>query len=297
VRIMDTVLHASQYLHEKMGEIQAGSIGLLLGSGLGHVLKDFREDAGLPYSEIPGFPCSTVPGHSGRLLWGELEGRPLVVLSGRVHLYEGYDAAQVCLGVRLLRELGVRTLILTNAAGALNPLFETGSLMCLSDHINFTGRNPLCGPHEPRFGERFPDMSAAYAPELRALALAQARRLGLRLEQGVYLQVLGPSLETPAETRAFRALGADAVGMSTVVEAIAARQMGMRVLGIACLTNKNLPDCMAPTSHEQVLAQARAASADLGRLLAGIIKEIRETADGSKTPPVAEKRSTGRGKA
>ncbi|WP_449242370.1 purine-nucleoside phosphorylase [Desulfovibrio sp.] len=294
MRILDTVLHASQYLHEKMGEIQAGSIGLLLGSGLGHVLKDFREQASLPYSEIPDFPCSTVPGHSGRLLRGELASRPLLVLSGRVHLYEGYDAAQVCLGVRLLRELGVRTLILTNAAGALNPLFETGSLMCLSDHINLTGHNPLRGPHDPRFGERFPDMSAAYDQELRSLAQAQARRLGLRLEHGVYLQVLGPSLETPAETRAFRALGADAVGMSTVVEAIAARQMGMRVLGIACLTNKNLPDCMAPTSHAQVLAQARAASAELGRLLAGIIKEIPAAADESVRPTAARKRSTGR---
>lgn len=282
----DNALRSGQYIQEKIGKIQAGSIGLLLGTGLGGALASFRQAADLPYPAIPGFPRSTVQGHAGRLLYGEIEGRSLVVLSGRFHLYEGYEAAEVCAGVRVLAALGVRDLILTNAAGSLNPLFPPGSLMCLTDHINLSGHNPLRGPFEPALGERFPDMSRVYDEELRGLAQAQAARLGLRLEQGVYLQVLGPSLETPAETRAFRALGADAVGMSTAVEAIAARQLGLRLLAFSCLTNQNLPDCMAATSHARILAKARAASADLGRLLAGIIKELPETSDEKRAPGI-----------
>ena len=280
----DDALRSGQYIQEKIGKIQAGTVGLLLGSGLGGVLDSFDPSASLPYSAIPGFPRSTVPGHAGRLLLGRMNGRPLLVLAGRFHLYEGYSAGQTCAGVRLLAALGVKTLILTNAAGSLNPLFPAGSLMCLADHINFSGQSPLAGPPEP--GDRFQDMSRAYDPQLRALAMQQALRLGLRLEQGVYLQVLGPNLETPAETRAFRTLGADAIGMSTAVETIAARQLGMRVLAFSCLTNQNLPDCQAPTSHARVLAMARATAADLGRLLAGIIKELPKSSDEKRAPGV-----------
>lgn len=280
MRYLDKILNAVESIQEKTGNIQARAAGLILGSGLGPALEHgFHVDTALPYAEIPGFPRSTIPGHEGRLLAGTLSGRPLLVLSGRVHLYEGLDAAQVCFGVRVLAELGVRDLVLTCAAGSLNPLFAPGTLLCLSDHINLSGHNPLRGPHEERLGPRFPDMSRVYDQEWRAAALDAAGRLGVRLEQGVYLQVLGPSLETPAETRAFRLLGADAVGMSLAVEAIAARQAGLRVLGLACLTNQNLPDCMAPVSHELVLARAGDAASELGRLLAGILKQSPGTAD------------------
>lgn len=294
MRYLDKILNAVESIQEKTGNIQGRAAGLILGSGLGRALEGgFTLETALPYAEIPGFPRSTVSGHEGRLLVGRLSGRPLLVLSGRVHLYEGLDAALVCFGIRVLAELGVRELILTCAAGSLNPLFAPGTLLCLSDHINLSGHNPLRGPHEERFGPRFPDMSRVYDQDWRRAALDAARRMGLRLEQGVYLQVLGPSLETPAETRAFRCLGADAVGMSLAVEAVAARQMDLKVLGLACLTNQNLPDCMAPVSHEQVLASAGSAAADLGRLLAEILKQNPEAADETMTVP-AKRRPRGR---
>jgi purine-nucleoside phosphorylase len=198
----------------------------------------------------------------------------VLALQGRFHLYEGYGPGEVALPVRVLAALGVRRLVLTNAAGALNPLFETGGLMLLTDHLNWTGRNPLAGPNVEAWGPRFPDMCSVYSPAFRKAALDQAARLGLRLEQGVYAGVLGPCLETPAETRALRLLGADAVGMSTVTEAIAARHLGMDILAVSCLTNKNLPDCMAETSLAQVIAQAEAASAKLGGLLSAVIPNL-----------------------
>jgi purine-nucleoside phosphorylase len=176
--------------------------------------------------------------------------------------------------VRVLSSLGIRRLILTNAAGALHPLYETGGLMLISDHINWTGRNPLTGPNVDAWGVRFPDMCSVYSPAFRAVALEQAVGLGIRLEQGVYAGVLGPCLETPAETRALRLLGADAVGMSTVTEAIAARHLGLDILGLSCLTNKNLPDCMAETSLAQVIAQAEKSSATLGALLTAVIPAL-----------------------
>ena len=245
-------------------------MGLVLGSGLGAVRERISDPVDLPYSEIPGLPQPTVEGHGGFLRAGLLAGRPVLALNGRVHLYEGYSAAEACLPVRVLFELGVRTLLLTNASGALNPLFATGSLMCITDHINLTGQNPLTGPNAQAWGPRFPDMSRAWCPELVDLACAQARQQGLVLERGVYLQLTGPCLETPAETRAYRQLGADAIGMSTAIEAIAARHMGLRILGISCLTNKNLPDCMAETSHQAVLDMAEQAAASLARLLESV---------------------------
>lgn len=249
-------------------------MGLVLGSGLGAVRQCITDPVDLPFSEIPGLPQSTVEGHGGFLRAGRIKGRPVLALCGRVHLYEGHSAAEACLPIRVLGCLGVRTLILTNAAGALNPLFSAGTLMCITDHINLTGQNPLTGPNVESWGPRFPDMSRAWCPELASLALAQARAQGLVLERGVYIQVPGPCLETPAETRAYRQMGADAIGMSTAIEAIAARHMGMRVLGVSCLTNKNLPDCMAETSHQAVLDMADRAAENLARLLAAVVAKL-----------------------
>ena len=247
---------------------------LILGSGLGDWVEEGSIRLRIPYADIPGFPVSTVKGHAGALLLADVQGTPVFVLSGRFHLYEGYDAGTVTMPIRVLGLLGVTTLIATNAAGALNPLFATGGLMVLTDHINMTGHNPLTGPNVEAWGPRFPDMSQVYCPALREKAMQAALRCGQRLEQGVYVAVAGPSLETPAETRMLRILGADAVGMSTVPEAIVARHMGMKVLGISCLTNKNLPDCMAATSHEEILDQAGRSAAALGALLCALIPNL-----------------------
>ena len=253
---------------------QSPKTALILGSGLGDWMEEGSIRLRIPYGDIPGFPVSTVKGHAGALLLADVLGTPVFVLSGRFHLYEGYDAGTVTMPIRVLSLLGVTTLIATNAAGALNPLFATGGLMVLTDHINMTGHNPLTGPNIEAWGPRFPDMSQVYCPVLRERAMQAALRCGQRLEQGVYVAVAGPSLETPAETRMLRILGADAVGMSTVPEAIVARHMGMRVLGISCLTNKNLPDCMAATSHEEILDQAGRSAAALGALLRALIPNL-----------------------
>lgn len=247
---------------------------LVLGSGLADWVDAESIRWETPYSEIPGFPVSTVKGHAGSLLLAKIRETPVFAFSGRFHLYEGYDPGTVTLPIRVMGLLGIENLILTNAAGALNPHFATGGLMILSDHINMTGRNPLTGPNVEEWGPRFPDMSSVYCPDLREQAIQAGLACGLRLEQGVYVAVAGPSLETPAETRMFRIMGADAIGMSTVPEAIVAHHMGIRVLGISCLTNKNLPDCMAATSHEEILQQAGASAAALGALLRTLIPEL-----------------------
>lgn len=267
----DTVRHSARFIREKLGNIQAGTLGLVLGSGLSPVADAITGAVDLPYGEIPGLPRSGVAGHAGFLRHGLLSGRPVLALCGRVHLYEGFSAAEVVLPVRVLASLGVRALVLTNAAGALNPRFEAGRLMLITDHINMTGVNPLTGPNVDAWGTRFPDMSRAWSPELIALARRAADRLGLHVERGVYVQVPGPSLETPAETKAYRQMGADAIGMSTVMEAIAARHMGLDILGVSCLTNKNDPDDMAAISHAAVLAAAGRAAEGLARLLAEVV--------------------------
>ncbi|MBU1247255.1 MAG: purine-nucleoside phosphorylase, partial [Proteobacteria bacterium] len=200
----EKVLYSAACIQEKTGVAQAGSIGLILGSGLGAAMEGLKVRAELPYSEIEGFPCSTVIGHAGKLLLGEMAGKSMVVMSGRVHLYEGFDAATVCMPVRVLKELGVNTLIMTNAAGSLNHAFLAGSLMLVDYHINFTGQSPLSGPNEPAWGPRFPDGSRVYSPRLRDLASRTARKLEYDLHRGVYMQVAGPQYETPAETRALR---------------------------------------------------------------------------------------------
>jgi len=247
---------------------------LVLGSGLGKWIKPECIQQSIPYSDIPGFPISTVEGHAGALLVAKIKDVPVFVFSGRFHLYEGYSPQEVTLPIVCLGLLGARNLILTNAAGALNPLFATGGLMLLTDHINMTGSNPLTGRNVDAWGPRFPDMSQVYCPSLREQAMQCALTLGQRLEQGVYVAVAGPSLETPAETRMFRIMGADAIGMSTVPEAITAHHMGMKVLGLSCLTNKNLPDCMAQTSHAEILSQANASADALGLLLSVLIPNL-----------------------
>jgi purine-nucleoside phosphorylase len=247
---------------------------LVLGSGLGKWIGPGAIRQTIPYADIPGFPVSTVEGHAGALLVAEIQGTQVFVFSGRFHLYEGYGPQEVTLPIVCMALLGVKNLVLTNAAGALNPLFATGGLMLLTDHINMTGHNPLTGPNVDAWGPRFPDMSQVYCPKLRGRAMQAALDCGQRLEQGVYVAVPGPSLETPAETRMYRIMGADAIGMSTVPEAIVAHHMGLKVLGISCLTNKNLPDCMAATSHQEILAQANASAEALGLLLSALIPEL-----------------------
>lgn len=250
------------------------SLGLILGTGLGDWIEDLKLLDTIPYTQIPNFPCSTVQTHAGELCLMEYAGRKVLILRGRVHLYEGYSPQEVVFGIRLLGMLGIKRLILTNAAGALNPLFNPGQLMVISDHINMTGHNPLRGPNLDPLGERFPDLSQVYARNLQQLALQTGLDLRIVMQHGVYLAVQGPSLETPAETRAFRLLGADAVGMSTVMEAIAARHMGIEVLGLSCLTNKNLPDCMTETSFAEVVQQAKQAAPLLGKVIKGLLSEL-----------------------
>lgn len=231
------------------------TLALVLGSGFNHVLRDLDVDARLSYSKIPGFQKTTVAGHGGEFLVGKLGGTPVIVLSGRAHYYEGHTMEQVTFAVRTLAACGVKDLLLTNAAGGINRKFSAGDFMLLTDHINFMGANPLRGPTPPGL-PRFVDLSQAYDPALSALAVAAAKESKTKLRQGVYMAVSGPSYETPAEIKAFTRLGADAVGMSTVPETIAARQCGLRVAAISCITNLAAGISKAPLSHEEVLETA-----------------------------------------
>jgi purine-nucleoside phosphorylase len=245
--------------------------GIVLGTGQGLWDERLSEAEGLPYAELPHFPPATSPSHAGRLLWGGLGGRRALLFQGRFHAYEGYTLRQVTFPVRVMAALGVKTLVLTNAAGGLNPDFRPGELMLIRDHINFIGDSPLVGANVDAWGPRFPDLSRVYDRELGEVAAKVARRQGLVLRQGVYVAVKGPQLETPAETRLLRMMGADAVGMSTVPEAIAATHAGLRILGISVLSNLNLPDAMAPIAIEDIIATVAGAEPRLAELLAGIM--------------------------
>jgi purine-nucleoside phosphorylase len=246
---------------------------LVLGSGLGRLAERLDEAVRLPYRDIPGFPEPTVEGHAGELVAGRLAGREVLVQSGRFHMYEGHDAATSALPVRVAAALGVRTVLLTNAAGGIRRTFRCGTLMLIADTINFTFRSPLIGAVAP--GEtRFPDMSAPWDAELRRLAREVAAARSVALEEGVYVGGLGPSYETPAEVRMFERLGADAVGMSTVAEVIAARASGLRCLGISTITNLAAGISPAPLSHEEVMVAAAAASGVLGRLIEGVVERL-----------------------
>jgi purine-nucleoside phosphorylase len=268
----DQVTEAAEWL--RGNGFGGGHVGLVLGSGLGPFADTMPEAFAVNYAEIPHFPVSPVIGHAGRLVGGTVRGRHVMALSGRAHFYEGHDLRTVTFAVRVLNRLGIRTLILTNAAGGINTAFTAGALMIIDDHINLVGSNPLIGPHDDRFGPRFPDMSQVYSARLRGLADDTAREIGLPLQHGIYLAVHGPSYETPAEIRAFRALGADAVGMSTVPEAIVARQMSMEVLGISCISNMAAGVLPLPLNHADVMETTRRVREQFIALLEGVIGRL-----------------------
>jgi purine-nucleoside phosphorylase len=249
-------------------------VGIILGTGLGALAEEIDVEASIPYEEIPGFPLSTVETHAGRLLLGRLGQRPVVAMQGRFHRYEGYGLADVTFPVRVLRALGATTLVVSNACGGMNPLWGPGDLVLLSDHINLLGDNPLVGSNDERLGARFPDMSAPYDPELRALTRAVALELGIVLREGVYVAVPGPSLETRAEYRMLRTLGADVVGMSTVPEVIVAVHSGMRALGISIITDQCLPDALEPADIGRIIATAGRAEPSLSRLIRGLVERL-----------------------
>jgi purine-nucleoside phosphorylase len=248
--------------------------GIVLGSGLGEFATQVENPVVIEYSTIPHFPLSTVEGHSGNLVVGTIAGVPVAVMQGRVHAYEGYGMGEVSFPARVLGLLGCRKLVVTNAAGGINPEFGPGTLVAISDHINLTGMNAAAGPNESRFGLRFFDMTDAYSKELRSIAREQAKRLGIELPEGVYLAVLGPSYETPAEIRAFRTLGADLVGMSTVHEVIVGRHMGMEVLGISLVTNAAAGVTAEVIHHEEVMDVGRRAAERFTALLTAILERV-----------------------
>lgn len=256
------------------------SLGIILGSGLGNFASQVEQAVTITYAEIPHFPQSTVQGHSGKLILGTINKIPVAVMQGRVHAYEGYSMSQVTFPTRVLGLLGIRKLIVTNAAGGINPRYGQGAIVAISDHINLTGANAALGPNEPRFavapgaGQRFFDMSAAYSPALRKLAIDEAARQGWMLNEGVYLAVLGPSYETPAEIRAFRTLGADLVGMSTVHEVIIARHMGIEVLGLSVVTNMAAGVLDQPINHEEVMEIGRRIEGQFTALLTALISQL-----------------------
>jgi purine-nucleoside phosphorylase len=252
----------------------APEVGIVLGTGLGALAREIQTRASIPYAELPGFVRPTVESHAGRLLVGTLEGRPVVAMQGRFHRYEGYALAEVVFPVRVMRALGATTLVVSNACGGMHPLWNPGDLVLLADHINLLGDNPLLGPEAGTGEPRFPDLSAAYDPALRALARVVALERKLTLREGVYAAVPGPSLETRAEYRMLRAMGADVVGMSTVPEVVAAVQAGMRVLGLSIITDRCLPDALAPTSVEQIIATALAAEPSLTALVRGVLARL-----------------------
>jgi len=251
-------------------------IALVLGSGLGAFADEFSGALRIPYARIPHFPRSTAIGHRGQLVLGKVEGVAVAAMQGRVHLYEGYSAQQVAFPMRVFARMGVRAAILTNAAGGINLGYSEGALVILRDHINLQGANPLVGPNDDRFGPRFPDMTRAYDPDFRRFAAEEGKKLGLALGEGVYLALAGPNYETPAEIQAFRTLGADLVGMSTVPEVLAARHSGLRVLGISCVTNMAAGITGAPLSAEEVFETGARVKHQFVALLKAVIPRIAE---------------------
>ncbi len=249
-------------------------VAIVLGSGLGDFANALGDAVTMPYDTLPHWPASRVIGHEGKLVVGTAKGRSVAALAGRCHLYEGHDPATVTFAVRALGLLGIKTLILTNAAGGVNTGFSQGALMVIDDHINLMGANPLAGPNDDRFGPRFPDMTEVYSSRLRALADAAGKDINLLLPHGVYAALLGPSYETPAEIRYLRAIGGDAVGMSTVPEALVARHMGMEVLGISCITNMAAGVLSKPLDHSEVMDTARRIRGQFIALLEGVLGRL-----------------------
>ncbi|MBA2879076.1 purine-nucleoside phosphorylase [Anoxybacillus kamchatkensis] len=263
---------AAQFLKEKFPT--SPQIGLILGSGLGVLADEIEQAIKIPYSDIPNFPVSTVEGHAGQLVYGQLEGATVIVMQGRFHYYEGYSFEKVTFPVRVMKALGVKQLIVTNAAGGVNESFEPGDLMIISDHINNMGGNPLIGPNDAALGVRFPDMSEAYSKRLRQLAKDVANEIGLRVREGVYVANTGPAYETPAEIRMIRVMGGDAVGMSTVPEVIVARHGGMEVLGISCISNMAAGILDQPLTHDEVIETTEKVKADFLRFVKAIVRNM-----------------------
>lgn len=249
-------------------------VAVVLGTGLGALADAIEAETVLPYDRIPHFPLSTVESHHGRLILGTLDGTPVVAMQGRFHRYEGYDLAQVTFPVRVMARLGAKVLVVSAAVGGMNPLWAAGELVLIEDHINLLGDNPLIGPNDDALGPRFPDMSRAYDPELGARAVAAALERGIRLNRGVYAAVVGPNLETRAEYRMLRTIGADVVGMSTVPEVVVARHMGLRVLGVVIITDECLPDALKPAKVEDIIATAKKAEPDLTRLIRDVVGPV-----------------------
>lgn len=260
------------FLNERIGPPPV--LGLMTGTGLGSSLSGLETDFEINYKDIPGFPVSTVVGHAGRLLAGRLGGKHVLAMEGRFHLYEGYTPKEVAFPVRVLQAMGVGTLIVTNAAGGLNPGFSAGDIMVIRDHINFTGENPLTGENDDRWGPRFPDMTQIYSGALAEMAIHAGMEKGVSMKQGVYLGLKGPCLETPAETRFIRMIGADAVGMSTIQEVIAAVHGGMRVLGLSVISNINDPDRPAPVTLEAIVRAAEDSAGKLAVMITRIVEQM-----------------------
>ena len=251
-------------------------IGIILGTGLGPLADEIDAEHAFPYEDVPGFPSATVEMHEGQLLFGTLDGIPVAAMQGRFHLYEGYTPKEVAFPVRVLATLGVETLLISNAAGGMDPHHERGDVLLVTDHLNLQNGNPLTGPNEDDWGPRFVDMSEPYDPELRAIVKDEALDAGIPLHEGVYLAVVGPMLETKAEYRFMRQIGGDVVGMSTVPEVLAARHMGVRCLALSVITDECLPDALEPIDVEAVMAAAAEAEPKVTRLMKGVVQEVGE---------------------
>jgi purine-nucleoside phosphorylase len=272
--LYDSVVTAKEFVRKACSV--KPEVAIILGTGLGEIAEKIEKEKVLPYEDIPNFPLSTVESHKGRLILGALSGKRVVAMQGRFHYYEGYSMREISFGVRVMKFLGAHTLIVSNACGSMNPQFKTGEIMVITDHINLLGDNPLRGVNDERFGPRFPDMFEVYDPRLISLAEEIALSEGIALRKGVYLSLAGPNLETGAEYRMLRILGADVVGMSTVPEVIAARHMGMRILGLSVITDMGLPDAMKPVSLDDVIGAASRTEPILTRLIIRVVERMEE---------------------
>lgn len=269
---VEKVKRATAYIEERIKA--KPRFAVVLGSGLGGIADTIQEPVVVKYSEIPGFPVSTAPGHKGELIFGKIYGKDVVAMNGRFHYYEGYSMKEVTFPIRVFQLLGVKYLFITNAAGGLNPEFDVGVPMIITDHINFMGDNPLIGPNVEEWGPRFPDMSEPYSKELSKLAYEIAKEEGIKIYEGVYVAVAGPNFETPAELRMLRHFGADAVGMSTVPEVIVANHGGIKVLGISAITDRAVPDDLKPLTAEEVLEIAEKTGQKIAKIISKVLKRV-----------------------
>lgn len=270
--LLERIERATEYIKGKTG--LEPEIGIILGTGLGSLADHIEKEAVIDYADIPGFPVSTVFGHAGKLILGRLEGKKVVAMQGRFHFYEGYSMQEITLPVRVMKRLGIKLLVASNAAGGLNPEFNAGEIMIIKDHINFMGTNPLIGPNYDEFGPRFPDMSEVYDRDLMELLEKAAASQGIKVHKGVYGAVSGPNYCTKAELRMMIKLGSDAVGMSTVPEAIVARHCGLKVTGISCITDMAIPDNMTPPTHEEIVRVAESVKPKFTAIVKQFVKEV-----------------------